>query len=154
MVIHSCCYLGQDLTAYIRNGREVAQMCLLKEPFSWWWQKSGKMPDKNLIYFFFSFPFFKIIKRGVGEKLVCINHTYMRKTLFIFSFRYKYWDLQKRQEILTLPSPGSYPSIKSFLWPYNIQSLSLFLNLLYLVQEPKAMFNMFVFNTDNIKVNI
>lgn len=32
---HSHCSQGQDLTAPIRNGREAAQMCLLKEPFSW-----------------------------------------------------------------------------------------------------------------------
>lgn len=32
---HSRCYPGQYLTAPIRKGREVAQMCLLKEPFSW-----------------------------------------------------------------------------------------------------------------------
>jgi len=52
-----------------------------------------------------------------------------------------------------LPRASSINQVFPLASEYSI-SLPLFLNLLYLVQELKAMFNMFVFYTDNIKVNI
>lgn len=52
-----------------------------------------------------------------------------------------------------LPRASSINQVFPLAPEYSI-SLPFFFNLLYLVQEPKAMFNMFGFYTDNIKVKI
>lgn len=153
---HSRCYLGQDLTAYIRNGREVAQMCQLKEPFSWWWQKSGKMPNKNLRGIFI--PLFQ--NKNMGKTQTCIyqpriyeNSSFVCLFVCLFVSGRNTDFIRKGNPNTALPRASSINQVFPLALEYSV-SVSLFLSLLYLVQEPKAMFNMFGFYIDNIKVNI
>lgn len=84
-------------------------------------------------------------------------HIYEKSPFFFFFFFLQVETLRSSEKTgnlnTTLPRASSINQVFPLAPEYSI-SLPLVLNLLYLVQEPKAMFNVFGFYTDNIKVNI
>lgn len=126
LVNHSCCYLGRDLTAYIRNGCEVAQMCLLREPFSWWWQKSGKVPDTNLSGFFFLFFFQNKTKQKMGKRGTYTHQPHIYKTapFYFFSFQVETLRSSEKTGSLNIALPRVSSINQSLSFGLKIFSLS------------------------------
>lgn len=133
IIFFPCCSPGEDLTAPIRNGCEAAQMCLLQEPFSWWWQKPGKIPKIKIGGGFIFFSPISFQTKRIREKETWMHQPHINeKSLYYFLFFFFFLGFQKRQifpisekEILALPSPGPHLSIRSFLWLQDIPALSL-----------------------------